>query len=247
MERVFLIGGYDLEMKEIVRILNENNENYIDKKLQWGAKLSDYKDEISRFNGSKKIYALELEKDIEINENIILLDHHNENSNENSTLEQVVKLLGITLTREQKLISENDKGYIPALEKFGASKKEIEEIRRADRKSQGVTDEDERQAEKSIVENKIEKFDIIIVKSLTGKFSPICDRLYPVNKLIIYTDNELNYYGEFSKKLYKKYQTSYKVYTGGGDNGYFGFERGDLGTNEIKNIIKEIIEYVRSN
>ena len=39
---LFLIGGYDLEMLEIVRLLEENEQQYVDKKLGWSTKLSDY-------------------------------------------------------------------------------------------------------------------------------------------------------------------------------------------------------------
>lgn len=41
---LFLIGGYDLEMLEIIKILEEKGLQYVDKKLSWGAKLSAYKD-----------------------------------------------------------------------------------------------------------------------------------------------------------------------------------------------------------
>ena len=247
MERVFLIGGYDLEMVEILKILEENREKYIDKKLSWGAKLSDYKEKILEIDEKCVIYALELEKDIEFGKNIISLDHHNEFSAKDSTLEQVAEILNIELTRRQKLIVENDKGYIPAMEKYGATKKEICAIRKEDRKCQGVTEEDEKLAEKSILENRKVCNGITIVKSAGQKFSPICDRLYPVNNLIVYTDDELNYYGKFSKELYEKYENSYKVYSGGGENGYLLFKKKKLEIEEIKNIIEEIVKYVKSN
>lgn len=247
MKRIFLIGGYDLEMREILKILEENEEKYIDNKLAWGAKLSDYKKQIEEIDKEFTIYALELERDIEFEKNIIFIDHHNKDSHKDSTLEQLAELLNIKLTREQKLIAENDKGYIPAMEKYGATKEEISEIRKEDRKYQGVTEEDEKLAEKSILENRKVCNGITIVKSIGKKFSPICDRLYPVDKLIIYTDDELNYYGKFSKELYEKYENSYEVYSGGGENGYLGFKKKKLKIEEIKNIIEEIVKYVKSN
>ena len=100
---------------------------------------------------------------------------------------------------------------------------------------------------KSILENRKVCNGITIVKSAGQKFSPICDRLYPVNNLIVYTDDELNYYGKFSKELYEKYENSYKVYSGGGENGYLLFKKKKLEIEEIKNIIEEIVKYVKSN
>ena len=43
-KKVFLLGGYDLEMLEIKKILDSKNVEYKDKNLSWGAKLSDYQD-----------------------------------------------------------------------------------------------------------------------------------------------------------------------------------------------------------
>ena len=62
-------------------------------------------------------------------------------------------MLKIELNRWQKLISANDRGYIPAMKRMGATNDEIKEIREYDKECQGVTPEDERLAEKSIREN----------------------------------------------------------------------------------------------
>ncbi len=53
---------------------------------------------------------------------------------------QIPELLNIELSRWQQLIAANDCGYIPAMLKMDASNNEIEAIRKADRKAQGVTD-----------------------------------------------------------------------------------------------------------
>jgi hypothetical protein len=46
MDYSFFLGGYDLEMLEIRKILEscgyKENEDFFDKKLKWGAKLSEY-------------------------------------------------------------------------------------------------------------------------------------------------------------------------------------------------------------
>lgn len=44
---IFFIGGYDLEMVEIRNMLQSHGCAFFDKKLSWGAKASDYKEELA--------------------------------------------------------------------------------------------------------------------------------------------------------------------------------------------------------
>lgn len=194
---VFLLGGHDLEMITIKQLLIDNGfseeKNIVDLNLQWGAKLSDYKKMLS---DEQTFVGIELTEDIDPPSHYINIDHHNENSNKSSSLEQVAALLGIKLAREQHLIAANDKGFIPAMVAIGATSEEIADIRRRDRQAQGVTEEDERLAELSILENLETDQGVTVVKSLTSKFSTITDRLYPCVRLLVYTDHELTYFGE---------------------------------------------------
>lgn len=246
-DKLFLIGGKDLEMQEIKKILEQKGEFIIDKNLSWGAKLSDYADEIEN-NKDKKIVGIELKKDIDISQKYIEIDHHNENSNKESSIEQIADFFKIKLNRYQKLVAENDKGYIPAMIKCGATKEEIEKIRSDDRKCQGVTSEDEKLAKKSIEENKKKIKGIVIIKSLTDKFSAITDRLFSEREIIVYNEKELNYYGENTYKLWETYSEEYQnkdkveVYCGGGKNGYFGFICDN--EKEIKKMVDKIVEKV---
>jgi len=228
MKYLFLLGGHDLEMKEIKNILDEQSIPYIDKNLRWdNAKLSQYKDEIKEHlekDSNIKIVAVELTNDLNMtSDRLIEIDHHNEKSHLPSSLEQVASLLGIELTRKQRLVAENDKGYIPYMEKFGATKDEIAYIRRLDREMQGVSEEDEKLADEAI-KNKKTIDNIVVVKSETSKFSPIVDKLYPTERLLIYTDTELTYYGKYAKQLGKEYKNKYgnNVYYGGSGDGFFG-------------------------
>ncbi len=245
---IFLLGGKDLEMEEIKKILKSHNVNFIDNNLSWGAKLSDYKNELKEVTPDKIIVGIELTNDIKISNKYILIDHHNENSRNNSSIEQIAEMLDIKLNRYQKLVAENDKGYIQAMMKAGASEKEIEIIRKNDRKAQGVTKKDEKLAEKSIKNNKQKMQDVIIIRALTDKFSPIVDRLYPASKIIVYNKQELNYYGEHAMTVAKKIKDKYKdynIYYGGGENGFMGIIYDSLGKEDIMNIIDKIVQYVR--
>jgi hypothetical protein len=193
---VFLLGGHDLEMLTIKKLLLDSGfsdvANVEDRNLQWGAKLSDYQ---NLFNDEHTFVGIELTQDIAPPPQYINIDHHNEHSHKSSSLEQVLELLkshlgiDVEFTRDLQLVAANDQGYIPAMIEMGATPEEIADIRRRDREAQGVTEEDERLAEQSIRENKTVENGITVVKSLTSKFSTITDRLYPCEQLLIYTDD----------------------------------------------------------
>ena len=244
----FLIGGSDLEMLTIRRILTANGfvegENMADLHLQWGAKLSDYKD---FFNKKQIFVGIELTQDIDPPPHYINIDHHNENSNKSTSLEQVIELLkndfgiAIEFTRELQLIAANDKGYFQGMIDMDAIPEEIADIRRRDRQAQGVTVEDEQLAEQSIRNHLTIEKGITVVKSLTSRFSTITDRLYPYSKLLIYTDNELTFYGEdvsILKKRFCELSTNMTIYSGGGEHGFWGISGGNITQKLINQIIK---------
>ncbi|MCC8197112.1 MAG: hypothetical protein LIP06_00640 [Tannerellaceae bacterium] len=62
-----------------------------------------------------------------------------------------------------------------------------------------------------------------MVYAETPRFSPICDRLYPYNQLLVYTDTEWLYYGKAICQiiaLFPEEQASGILYHGGGANDY---------------------------
>jgi hypothetical protein len=246
--KVILLGGHDLEMTTIKNLLEERGVTFHDRELGWeNACLSAYADVL---NDDLHFVGIELKKDIELPTNYQHIDHHNENADKPSSLEQVAALLGIELTREQQLIAANDKGHIPAMKAIGATKEEIAEIRRLDRLAQGVTKEDERLGKKSIKKNLKVKDGITRVKALTPKFSAITDRLYPNNKLLIYTETELNYFGEGAKLLSTEFDALIKegkAYFGGTGDGFFGLtDKGIDALGGIKAARKKALEILIS-
>lgn len=251
---LFILGGYDLEMITIKDLLLENgfvetaspealsSSKYVaDKKLSWGARLSAYREFL---NYTGLIYGIELAEDVTTPENYYRIDHHNELSSQPSSLEQVAGILAIPLSRYQQLVAANDKGYIPAMIAMNASESEIETIRKMDRQAQGVTDKDERLAEESISNNSSGNKDLTIIKSATDKFSPVTDRMYgKAKRLLIYTDTKLVYYGKDIPKLSECFHSDIKagkVYSGGGENGYFGLAEGAFTKEEIKELLNGI-------
>jgi hypothetical protein len=246
---LFLLGGSDLEMRTIEAILTQKNIPYIDRNLTWNtAKISAYEDVIrNKKNANVNIYGIELVEDNQepLPPNYHSMDHHNERAHELASIEQVAKLLGLELTREQQLVAANDKGYIPAMEAMGATPEEIAGIRRRDREAQGVTEEDERLAEQSISENLTKQQGITVVKSFTSRFSAITDRLYPCERLLIYTDVELTYFGKGVSRLIQAFDDLVKqqlAYSGGGESGFFGItEEGIKKIGTIENVSDQIV------
>ena len=247
-KKLFLLGGRDLEMKTIKEIVrSQRGCAVIDRNLRWdNAVLSAYNDVFDSFPDAD-IYAVELREDIPIDDKwksrYRLIDHHNDNARLPSALEQVAAILGVDLSRMQKLIAANDSGYIPAMKALMASDDEIADIRRRDRAAQGVSEEDERLAEQSITENMAKSDELIVVKSLTSKFSPVCDRLFPYKRLLIYTDSEWVFYGERKEELVQQYADALqqgKLYHGGGENGFVGSAKDAYTRNEIEQFVESI-------
>ncbi|MEW6509180.1 MAG: hypothetical protein AB1432_15720 [Bacteroidota bacterium] len=178
---LFFLGGNDAEMEAIREILSSKGFVPEDKKLLWGAKLSEYKDELSKLSEVQIPVFVELNLDIDYPTNAIIIDHHNEEAgaDKKTSIEQVAELLNIQLNRWQQLISINDKDYIEGMLEFGATQSEIDDVRACDRKCQGVTEEDEKLAEQSISYYCQEiSPDGAFILSMTDKTSPIFDRLY---------------------------------------------------------------------
>ncbi len=254
MERkIFLLGGHDLEMIEIRKMLEENKIQYFDHALTWSnAYLKEYAQELDKYGrmADTSIYGIELqEKDcVNIPSNYIRIDHHNEMSNRPASIIQVAEVLNIPVSHYRQLVAANDSGYIPDMIQVGATTEEINAIRRKDREAQGVTEIDEELAEKAISDKSVEN-GIIIVKAYSSRFSPICDRLFPYDKLIIYTDDELMYYGEGKSLLVEKFTDEInagKMFHGGGADGFIGTVRGAYSKEKIYAIKENIVSFLNS-
>lgn len=239
---IFLLGGYDLEMLEIKKLLLAEKFKVIDIKLSWkNAWLSKY---ARFFNKTKRFVGIELREDIKPPLHYQLIDHHNENSHMPSAIEQVADLIGVKLTREQQLIAANDKGYIPAMKSLGATDDEIADIRRRDRAAQGVTEEDERSADESIKNNLVKVGDVVFINSTTNHFSAVIDKTYHINDKIIYNDFQIVQYGKDDcgfTEIIKVFESCGDCYQGGGVTGYKGF------TTKTQGVINQIVKQITLN
>lgn len=198
----FFLGGRDLEMDVIKKLLEEEGVSYSDANLGWGnAKVSSYKEEIEKVvSEGKTPVFVELAHDMNMPFNFIDIDHHNENANRPASVLQVADTLGIDRTRDMELVGANDSGYIPAMIKMGASKEEVARVRRRDRMMQGITEEQENEAVRALRESTEVVNGVYIVRMKHSKTATVADRLFdenkPQNLLVFSDDGEINYYGD---------------------------------------------------
>ncbi|MCK6685092.1 MAG: hypothetical protein L6R30_22035 [Thermoanaerobaculia bacterium] len=211
---VFFLGGYDLEMVTIRELLEKEAAGcFHDKLLSWSAKASAYLPEIVQaLEQGRRPVLIELVNDLEeplkSDPRLIHVDHHGSQRglNARTALHQVFVLLGLPAsrwTRWYDLVSVNDWAYLPGLMEFGATKEEIEDVRRRDRAAQGVTPEEEAGAIRAI-ERAEYRFGgrLIVVRIASHRTSPVTDRLEPLRpglgaeNVFIVSPGEVNFSGE---------------------------------------------------
>jgi hypothetical protein len=136
------------------------------------------------------------------------------------------------------LIAHNDVGHIKAMECFGATKEEIDEIRKRDRATQGVTAQDEAQALEEIKKIK-EEDGLYLLETSLDNFSPIVDN-FEKRPFLIYSKKSLTYYGSiaFLKKQYKEQIEKNQAYHG---RGFFGFDSEYVGLVSVNKLVEEIM------
>lgn len=209
---IFFLGGYDLEMVTIRDLLEKNIPGrFHDKGLFWNnAKASEYKEEIEECFANKSMPVLiELKDDIGLNPlDIVFIHHHGERAGANkpTSLHQIFRILDLPQEKWSRwfdLVAANDRGYIPELIKTGATIEEIIEIRAADRKAQGITEEQELQGVLAI--SQVESFAdarLKVVHLPHSHTAVVTDRFHPAlggigyHNLLVISPNEVNFYGE---------------------------------------------------
>lgn len=261
--RLWISPNNDLEAKAIVELLQKNNENLLVTAQQWGASWENLEEEIkTKIKEAKDkqeaIYGIELQGDLD---GVINIDHHkygdDDRRNPKSSIEQVADILGVELSLDEKFISENDKGYIPAMEKLGKElgigEEDLQEIianiRMRDRAMQGITPEQEAQSEEAIQKlgDLSEKRDYIQLDLPHSKTATIQDRLYGKmdNLLITSGDGETNFYGitDIINMLNEKFPGGW---SGGQlDKGY-GFWGGYVDQETVKKEVQNMIDKMRA-
>ena len=256
--RIWIVPNNDLEAKTIIDLLVRNGEEYLVTGQAWGASWENLEDEIKerikeeRENGAQ-IYGVELQGN---SNGTINIDHHtygdDDRSNPKSSLEQVAEVIGVELSGYEMFVSANDKGYIPAMEELGRNlgmdeeelTQTINKVRMMDRKTQGVSEQQEEQAQEAVdrLGNIDKKSFLIIVKDLPhSKTSTITDRLYGKydNLLVTSQDGETNFFG--SSRIIEELN---KAFPGGWSGGQLDKGSGFWGGYANQKDIIELVEKV---
>jgi len=149
---VFL-GGRDLEMAEIARLLaGRPGVAVCDHGPAWGVRASAYLPELrAALAAGRRAVLVELADDLPADlprDRLTWVDHHGPlaGANRPTSLEQVFALLGRPAgewTRDRELVAANDRGHIAGLLRAGATAAEVRDIRARDRRAQGVTADEE--------------------------------------------------------------------------------------------------------
>ncbi len=205
----FFLGGHDLEMVTIRELLEtEAPGRFHDKGLGWGARASAYRDEIEACRALGRLPVLvELENDLG-GDALLVIDHHGERASAQTrtALEQVFDLLALPRarwTRWHALVAANDRGYIAGLVAAGATRDEIARVRAADRAAQGITAEQEADAERAVaMASRLVEGRLTVVHAVHPRLAAVEDRLCPqlggpgVENLLLLTPHEVNFSGD---------------------------------------------------
>ncbi len=255
-QKVFLLWGSDGEMAHIKKTLDEKKIPYIDKWLGRWAKVEDYADEIQQLIAEgKQPVAIELTGAGEGEyANVISIDHHGERAHEKAAILQVLDELWIDATLEDRLVGANDSAYIAGMQKLlneewitdpFEQEKMIRNIRFKDRQAQGITEEQELQAQEAV--NKKEKLldgKITMVRLAHSKSATVTDRLIGQyqNLLILSGDGEVNFFGD--GKLCADLKTKFDWRNGGSWLGNVGESAYRWGYPNHEEIQKFVLEYI---
>jgi len=177
-ERLWVLALNDLEALEIRDLLESHSQTACYSNQPWGATWANLEppilDRLARFRSqypAAEIIGIELAGPNPVA--AIDIDHHiysdADRGSSLSSLEQVANHLGVELTRWQKLVALNDRGYIPAMLAAGASPGEVAQIRSLDRAAQGITPADEQTAEADI-QHHAERRGAKVLVRCAGKF-----------------------------------------------------------------------------
>ncbi len=231
-------------------MLSESQEDYLTTGQRWGASWADLEpgitariDEFHRENPSCPVYGIELRgPSPPFAENI---DHHlysedrgrgfpaEDRRHPLTSIEQVASIIGVELNRFQSLVAKNDSGYIPAMLSFGASKEEIESIREADRRAQGLTESDELNAKADLTRME-KRGDRIRVRCTGRPTSAHVDGLHGLaTELLLTSREQWEYYGPRFRRFFAVMEGEASWQGGTASNGYAGVQNPTPASQEL--------------
>ncbi|RME94367.1 MAG: hypothetical protein D6773_19660 [Alphaproteobacteria bacterium] len=240
----FFLGGRDLEMETIATLLRETvgGDRVEDAGLGWGARASAYGEAIARaLECGETPVLVELEDDLPPHidrAKLIIVDHHGDRAGRNqpSSLRQVFGLLadeyGLNWTRAFELVEANDIGHVAEMKARGANDTEIRAIRQRDRRAQGVSEAEEREAARAIAAREHDG-PLTIVRIPGNSASAVGDLILPelggpgADALLVVMPEEFAFFGPGNAVL--ALNGAFDGWYGGAlpERGFWGCERKD--------------------
>ena len=238
----------DGESKMIIDISKRLNMDVRISKQGWGARL-DKEPKENLQNLKKFLFIIEMpspefeEKLKQQGHTLEIIDHHAmyglDRTNKLSSLEQFTNLLGYKLSRFEKAVALNDRGYIYAMKDAGYSFKEIKEVREYDVQDQAHSQKIKWKQIKEIsikAKNEAKTKNNIIVTYISSTFNMylldmvLLEKPDEIIDLLIITkleDNTMPLVQFFGRKgLVQKLYDSFGGFMGGAreDSGFWGLK-----------------------
>lgn len=150
---------------------------------------------------------VELEDDLGLDA-LVVVDHHGQRAGEDqrTALEQVFALLALPRerwTRWHSLVAANDRAYIPGLLAAGATAQEVARVRAADRAAQGITRDEEDDAERALERaERLCSGRLTVVNARHARLATVEDRLHAAlggpgfENLLLIAPAEVNFSGD---------------------------------------------------
>jgi hypothetical protein len=209
MGPVFFLGGRDLEMETIRALVEETlgTGAVRDHGLGWGARLSDYAADLAALPPSAVPVLVELVLDIPVPADAVVIDHHGTRAGADAptSLEQVFRLLALPAERWNRhlaLVAANDRGHVRALRAMGATVAEIDAIRAADRRAQGITEAEEAAGEAALAASDT-RLDgaLTVIRLPHARTAVAMDRLAAataddtIDNVLVFAPGEVDFFG----------------------------------------------------
>jgi len=234
----------DGESKTIVEICKKMGLDVRVSLQPWGATLDqESADNLKRLR--KKVVIVEMpslkaERELEkLGHEVVIIDHHYypkmglDRRKPDSSLEQVARLFGYTLSRKEKGIAINDRDYIFGMIDAGYSIPEIQEIRQLDLGAQGVPEENIQKVKEALttapVKNGITILKLDFVNAGYAQDFLVLQNPTEVRSLLILGGNPLakvQFYGP--PELVEKLADIGEWMGGGGKTKFWGTNHPDL-------------------
>lgn len=204
---MFFLGGKDLEMITIRKLLRRLRLPSVDKGLGWGAKASEYRSLIGQVARQGFVPVLiELEVDFDLPPGTVVIDHHGANAHRRASIIQVLDLLNVPPTRWQQFVAANDSGSFWGLRMETRNARMIRKVLAADRRAQGITRVEEAQAVEALAAKEPERVgEIRVVRLPHARKATVTDVLSlqammagkynPEQHLILSFSGEVNFQG----------------------------------------------------